>query len=84
VAQASGSGITSWVSLPRGFTRRRARRASRSGDLRGRADRVGSGGKARDLFGFDGRVSRFGENERHRLGGEVATLHQPLVVLFEQ
>ena len=84
MAQALESGITSGVGLPRGFTRGRARRASRSGDLRGRAVGVGLGGKVRDLLDVAGWIVRVGEHECHRLGREVTTLHQPLVILLEQ
>ena len=81
-AQASGRVVTSWLGLSRGFSRRRARRASWSEDLRGRRSRRGSGGKACGLLDVDGRIGGFGEDERHRLGGEVAALHEPLVVLL--
>ena len=46
------------------------------GDARVRAVGVGSGGKVRDLLGLDGRLGGFGEEERHRFGGEVAALHE--------
>ncbi len=82
VAQTAGSGITSLGRLPRGFSRRRARRASRSEDLRGRAVREGSGGKLCRLLDVDGWIAWFGEDECHRLGGEVAALHEPFVVLL--
>jgi hypothetical protein len=83
VAQASGSAITSVLGLPRGFSRRRARRASRIEDLRGRAARWGSGGNTCRLLDLDGRFAvGLGEDQRHRLGGEVAALHEPLIVLL--
>ena len=67
MAQTAGSGITSLARLPRGFSRRRARRASRTEDLRRRAVRVGSGGKPCHLLDVDGWIARFGEDECHRL-----------------
>ena len=82
MAQTAGSGITSLARLPRGFSRRRARRASRSEDLRGRAVREGSGRKLCHLLDVGGWIAWFGEDECHRLGGEVAALHEPLVVLL--
>jgi hypothetical protein len=54
------------------------------GDARVRAVGVGSGGKVRDLLGLDGRLGGFGEEERHRFGGEVAALHEAFVVLFQE
>ena len=66
------------------FSWRRARRASRNEDLRGRVGWVRSGGKSCHLLDVDGRVGGVGEDKRHRFGGEVAALHQPLVVLLEQ
>jgi hypothetical protein len=71
VAETLGR-ITAVMGLPCGFSRRRARAVSRNGDPRGCRSWSGSGGKACDLLGFDGRVGRFGEDERHRLSGEAA------------
>ena len=62
-AQALGSGITSRVTVPRWFSWRRARRASRSEDLRGRAGAVPSDGKTCHLLDFEGGIARFGEDE---------------------
>jgi hypothetical protein len=75
-----------WVAETRVLARPRARRARGRDDMRVRAVRVRSGGTARDLLGLEGRLGGFGgfgEDERHRLGGEVAALHQPLVVLLQ-
>jgi hypothetical protein len=82
-AHAGLSGITSspWVAETRVLARACARRARGRDDMRVRASGVGSGGKAGDLLGVDGRVGRLGEDQRHRLGGEVAALHEPLVSL---
>ena len=76
-----------WVAETRVLARPRARRARGRDDMRVRAVRVRSGGTARDLLGLEGRLGGFGgfgEDERHRLGGEVAALHQPLVVLLQE
>src|SRR4051812_7128187 len=87
-AQAGLSWVTSsWVGAPRGFSRRRARRASRSEDPRGRA--AGEGGRSGSKagrprllggrFGLGGRV-----DERHRLAGGVGARDEPLVILLRQ
>ena len=38
----------------------------------------------RDLLDVAGWIVRVGEHECHRLGREVTTLHQPLVILLDQ
>ncbi len=46
-----------------------------------------SGGNAGGLHGLDGRLAAGRlrrQDERHRLGRQVAALHQPLVILLEQ
>jgi hypothetical protein len=45
---------------------------------------MGSRGKACHFPGLGCRLDGFGEDERHRLGGEVAALHEPLVVLLQE
>src|SRR4051794_31457973 len=87
-AQAGLSWVTSsWVGSLRGFSRRRARRASRSEDPRGRA--AGEGGRSGSKagrprllggrFGLGGRV-----DERPRLEREGAALDEALVTLLRQ